>query len=72
MSGDNMDFRISGVGSALEAPQIAVVEGEMVDALQAALRMLAEHPECEEVEIFNKRRFVRDISRARGDRAHHA
>lgn len=59
-----MDYRISGVGLALDAPTIAVVQGEMGDALQAAHRMLAEYPECDEVEIFAKRQFVRDVSRA--------
>lgn len=58
-----MDYRISGVGLALDAPTFAVVHGEMGDALRAALRMLAEHPECDEVEIFAKRQFVRDVSR---------
>lgn len=59
-----MDYRISGVGLALDAPTFAVVHGEMGDALQAAHRMLAEHPECDEVEIFARRQFVRDVSRA--------
>lgn len=58
-----MDFRLSGVGGGLETPCVVMVHGDEADAIQAARRMLDEHPRCDEIEIFAGPRFVRDIRR---------
>lgn len=59
-----MDFRLSGVGSELQTPCTLLIQGDLSDAMRAAITMLDQHPSCEEVEIFAGSRFVRDVHRS--------
>lgn len=59
-----MDFRLSGVGGELEAPCTLRIRGDVSDATRAAIKMLDQHPSCDEIEIFAGSRFVRDVRRS--------
>lgn len=59
-----MDFRLSGIGRELQAPCMMVVQGELADATRAAIRMLEQHPPCDEIEIFAGANFLRGVRRS--------
>lgn len=58
-----MWFTLSALGSDLEAPGEAAVQGGLTDAIRAAEDMLERDPACEAVEIFGDGRFVLDLPR---------
>jgi hypothetical protein len=62
--GTMMDFRLSGVGNNLEIPCTSLIQGDLSDAMRAAIAMLDQHPSCDEIEIFAGSRFVREVHRS--------
>lgn len=58
-----MWFTLSALGSDLEAPGEAAVQGALADAIRAAEAMMEHDPTCEAVEIFGDGRFMMDLPR---------
>jgi hypothetical protein len=58
-----MDFRLSGVGGDLEAPCTMLIQGDVIDATRAAIKMLDRRPSCDEIEIFAGSKFVGGVRR---------
>lgn len=58
-----MWFTLSALGSDLESPGEAAVQGALDDALREAEAMLEREPLFEAVEIFGAGRFLGDLKR---------
>lgn len=58
-----MWFTLSALGSDLESPGEAAVQGALDDAIREAEAMLEREPACEAVEIFGEGHFLGDLKR---------
>jgi hypothetical protein len=59
-----MNYRLAGLGDGLEGPVSQILDhGSLVEAVRAAEALLERNGDCESVEIFRGRRFVREVER---------